>query len=252
MMERPTCRHRKIAAFTLIELLVVIAIIAILAAILFPVFAKARESARQSSCASNIKSLAMGAVMYSQDYNETFPRLDNNGSAAPNWGDVGGSVGNQNAAPRAMFMGVIQPYVKNYQILHCPSAGNVKWQTLASLPSDSSTGYVQFTYSAANEDLYISTYSQAAINIWLSNYVTYPIVGGVTEAAFGRVSRIVRPGEIVLMAGDSLWYWTGPYYQTRVGNAGVWPYNRIGGCPDTGGSEGWTWYMHKEDRKSVV
>jgi prepilin-type N-terminal cleavage/methylation domain-containing protein/prepilin-type processing-associated H-X9-DG protein len=61
--------------FTLIELLVVIAIIAILAAILFPVFAQAREKARQASCLSNIKQIALGTMMYIQDYDETFPKL---------------------------------------------------------------------------------------------------------------------------------------------------------------------------------
>jgi prepilin-type N-terminal cleavage/methylation domain-containing protein len=63
--------------FTLIELLVVIAIIAILAAILFPVFARARESARTSSCLSNVRQIATGIMMYIQDYDETYPAATN-------------------------------------------------------------------------------------------------------------------------------------------------------------------------------
>ena len=63
-------------AFTLIELLVVIAIIAILAAILFPVFAQAREKARQTSCLSNMKQVGLGLLMYAQDYDENYPRAD--------------------------------------------------------------------------------------------------------------------------------------------------------------------------------
>src|SRR5215831_18373779 len=72
-------------AFTLIELLVVIAIIAILAAILFPVFAQARASARAISCVSNTRQSATAVLMYSQDYDETIPRTDNNGSSAYGW-----------------------------------------------------------------------------------------------------------------------------------------------------------------------
>jgi prepilin-type N-terminal cleavage/methylation domain-containing protein len=65
------CRKKR--AFTLIELLVVIAIIAILAAILFPVFARARENARRSSCQSNLKQIGLGVLQYTQDYDETLP-----------------------------------------------------------------------------------------------------------------------------------------------------------------------------------
>ena len=86
--------------FTLIELLVVIAIIAILAAILFPVFARAREKARQASCLSNCKQLGLGALMYAQDYDEVVGIYD--------WQAV------------RMFL-VTEPYLKNEQIFICPS-----------------------------------------------------------------------------------------------------------------------------------
>lgn len=98
--------------FTLIELLVVIAIIAILAAILFPVFAKAREKARTSSCSSNLKQLQLGILQYTQDYDETFPMV--RGYDAPN-------PLNGNAVECIDFRAVTQPYVKNIQVLHCPS-----------------------------------------------------------------------------------------------------------------------------------
>jgi len=91
-------------AFTLIELLVVIAIIAILAAILFPVFAQAREKARQASCLSNQKQYATATLMYVQDYDETFPFSANlNGQCVDT------------------FYSVVSPYVKNNEINRCPS-----------------------------------------------------------------------------------------------------------------------------------
>lgn len=98
--------------FTLIELLVVIAIIAILAAILFPVFAKAREAARQSSCLNNNRQLGTGMMMYVQDYDETYPL------------DPGGTE-NASAADPAAWFRVIGPYIKNDKVFLCPSVGAV-------------------------------------------------------------------------------------------------------------------------------
>src|SRR4028119_1194142 len=86
MQQRETHRRKPLIAvrnsqgFTLIELLVVIAIIAILAAILFPVFARARESARKASCLSNLKQIGLGIMQYQQDYDEKFPMLHYNDS----------------------------------------------------------------------------------------------------------------------------------------------------------------------------
>jgi len=93
--------------FTLIELLVVIAIIAILAAILFPVFARAREKARQTSCLSNLKQIGLGIEMYVGDYDERYPIS-------------GGYLGSAEV-PRGYFIFAIEPYVNNDQIWECPS-----------------------------------------------------------------------------------------------------------------------------------
>ena len=101
-------RNRR-RAFTLIELLVVIAIIAILAAILFPVFAKAREKARTSSCQSNLKQIGIAMVQYTQDFDEKFVKAHFDGNPA----GVTGAAGK--------WMEAIQPYCKSTQIFDCPS-----------------------------------------------------------------------------------------------------------------------------------
>jgi prepilin-type N-terminal cleavage/methylation domain-containing protein/prepilin-type processing-associated H-X9-DG protein len=109
--------------FTLIELLVVIAIIAILAAILFPVFAKAREKARQTSCLSNLKQMAVAFLAYAQDYDETMPGL--NGTYPPDI-DLRASQGDfmYYGSPYLTWTGWatrIFPYCKNAQMFKCPS-----------------------------------------------------------------------------------------------------------------------------------
>jgi prepilin-type N-terminal cleavage/methylation domain-containing protein/prepilin-type processing-associated H-X9-DG protein len=103
------------SGFTLIELLVVIAIIAILAAILFPVFAQAREKARSISCLSNTKQIGTGYMMYLQDYDETFPPHVSERTAPAGTPDT--------AAARAPFSYKfkLDPYVKNQQVYKCPS-----------------------------------------------------------------------------------------------------------------------------------
>ena len=102
--------------FTLIELLVVIAIIAILAAILFPVFARARENARRASCQSNMKQLGLGIIQYTQDYDEKMPgQIDPNGAVFQGAPDAW-AVGQE-----ANWMQGIFPYVKSKQIYLCPS-----------------------------------------------------------------------------------------------------------------------------------
>jgi prepilin-type N-terminal cleavage/methylation domain-containing protein/prepilin-type processing-associated H-X9-DG protein len=108
--------------FTLIELLVVIAIIAILAAILFPVFAQAREKARGISCISNLKQIGLSLIMYTQDYDEAFPSViayqSQDGGCAPqlDWYALGGG-----------WVTLANPYIKNGQIFRCPSSESPYW-----------------------------------------------------------------------------------------------------------------------------
>ncbi len=103
-------KRNEIHAFTLIELLVVIAIIAILAAILFPVFARARENARRASCQSNLKQMGLGFAQYTQDYDEHFPLSV-----------VWLGPGNAPAGATVGWADAIQPYLKSTQIYQCPS-----------------------------------------------------------------------------------------------------------------------------------
>jgi prepilin-type N-terminal cleavage/methylation domain-containing protein/prepilin-type processing-associated H-X9-DG protein len=104
------------SAFTLIELLVVIAIIAVLAAILFPVFAQAREKARQSTCLSNQRQFGLGVMMYVQDYDETYP--------------TGYHASNDNLKLPEVWFKQVQPYLKSVDVYRCPSGTSPAFPSL--------------------------------------------------------------------------------------------------------------------------
>ena len=119
---------RRAHAFTLIELLVVIAIIAIVAAILFPVFAQARDKARATTALSNAKQIALGLQMYVQDYDEEFP-LTSHGTQPFSW------------------VRAFQPYVKSLQVKRSPNDKSTNWETYEGEPGKRQTSYVVNLYT---------------------------------------------------------------------------------------------------------
>lgn len=119
-MKNKSQRNSGQRGFTLIELLVVIAIIAILAAILFPVFSRARESARRASCLSNVKQIGIGVMMYTQDYDEKYPlSIQKNEQVVV----IDGIPDASFSGDRAWYWyKMIYPYVKSVQVFQCPSS----------------------------------------------------------------------------------------------------------------------------------
>lgn len=234
-------------AFTLIELLVVIAIIAILAAILFPVFAQARASARSISCVSNSKQYATGVLMYSQDYDERIPLINNGGrpycGQAPDWGNPGTDPTETNW----MFTGVVLPYMKNVQVQTCPEAGPTNWKS--AIPNSAVYGQ-PYVPELDQKNIYLSCYSQMAVNINLVEWhpdARWGPCGTPVTGPIGEISAWARPAETVLLVGDSVWgdgTNGDPSPSLSVGNTGVWPIQSNSVCtPYT--AEGWTWYLHR-------
>ncbi|NUQ70248.1 MAG: prepilin-type N-terminal cleavage/methylation domain-containing protein [Chthonomonadales bacterium] len=167
--------HRR--GFTLIELLVVIAIIAILAAILFPVFAQAREKARAVSCLSNHKQLGTGLMLYVQDYDETYP--------------ITFYMGFEGAAPCILTsFQALQPYQKNSQIVVCPSDAQ-------QLDFVSATALMGFPApcSAAPPVRYLSYQpNMRLIDVGDPNYLVNP-VNGFTGRPVRRMADVEFPAE---------------------------------------------------------
>lgn len=120
MQKQPRAVSDTRRAFTLIELLVVIGIIAILAAILFPVFAKAREKGRQTACLSNLKQAGLAFGQYLSDFDSTYPSCDND-KAKITGEPPEPETPDENGPPERDWHIVLQPYVKNYGVLRCPS-----------------------------------------------------------------------------------------------------------------------------------
>ncbi len=230
--------RRKIKGFTLIELLVVIAIIAILAAILFPVFAQAREQARKTSCVSNLRQLATCITMYEQDYDETAPLI------------LGYDGANFN-----IWQKLVQPYAKNYQIVICPDSPYKKsdptaafdyWLSYGMIPTASSFGFPTWlTRSSA----WFQNYSKA-------NLMYDGIAGHVNTtggAAYGwpansvhsstSLAGIARPAEFALVFDSNNFDGFHGVYGTQValGFCGGWvgyDYSFFGPQPrHTGGSD---------------
>jgi prepilin-type N-terminal cleavage/methylation domain-containing protein/prepilin-type processing-associated H-X9-DG protein len=163
-MKRGPLTHAGAKGFTLIELLVVIAIIAILASILFPVFARARENARRSSCQSNLKQIGLGIKQYVQDYDEKFPpRFD---TGAPS----SGLITSQNTGGWSIL---IQPYVKSEQIFQCPSDSIPPSGMTASYAVD-----YFYNYSLGSRDIGGGAEGQGGVSEASLPFVTSTIMNG--------------------------------------------------------------------------
>ena len=145
----PCARQRHARAFTLIELLVVIAVIAILAAILFPVFAQAREKARAAACLSNERQIGLAFMQYTQDNNECYPLASQPG-APTSWTDT------------------MQPYIKNTRIFRCPDDGSTNWDAPLAAPTNEQQG------------LRVSSYF---MNLWLDGRRKFNTLASIQSPA---------------------------------------------------------------------
>ena len=205
LRERPPSLTVSRRAFTLIELLVVIAIIALLAAILFPVFARARENARRSACASNLKQIGLGVLQYIQDYDEVLPTNDNDSlQVGFNRADT---ISNYANNPGINWMKGVQPYIKNWQVYLCPSAvpytfigANAVFNPVLT-PNPSRTSYFTNVILMQRK---VSALSAPSELIWTHEF------GFASGCIFMRPSNTTSPTRLPVLATDDLINWIAP------------------------------------------
>jgi prepilin-type N-terminal cleavage/methylation domain-containing protein/prepilin-type processing-associated H-X9-DG protein len=186
----PMLTPRRRAGFTLIELLVVIAIIAILAAILFPVFAQARDKARQSTCLSNLKQIGLAFHSYTADYDEMLGPIAIAVAGQSPTGPF--TVKNRFGGRTILWPAVLQPYVKSLNIFSCPSAP-------ASFKLEQDVGCTDCIVSGGSFG-YMSTYRGQTLNTPGSNLdgtlVAWAPQYNPTQLAFGPGLKLGEvPGE---------------------------------------------------------
>ena len=196
----------KRTGFTLIELLVVIAIIAILAAILFPVFARAREKARQTSCLSNVKQLTLAVMMYTQDYDEAYPGYHFTGS--PTDSD--------------QWFEVIAPYVNNDQIFICPSAKSRNpgygWNYRFI-----SYGTHSLTSVVGDPITLLGTIVYPAETVLMADSLNYYVRGpGTTDPNYWPAPRHNGGANFGLADGHAKWYQSDFNWYTGYSGAGLY------------------------------
>lgn len=181
-------KRQQAHGFTLIELLVVIAIIAILAAILFPVFAQARERARMIACLSNMKQIGTSLRMYAQDYDETYPalRMGYDPKNPANYLDSEGF----------MWRNALQPYIKNKGIMACPSNPVAKYRGAGRLPASDSNNWNDNAQGYAVEPDLIMPQSYA-MNGFASSWVS---TGDTGAAGWGINNRPLSDAELAAPA----------------------------------------------------
>lgn len=164
---------RRTRAFTLIELLVVIAIIAILAAILFPVFAQAREAARRTTCLSNEKQVSLAVLQYVQDYDESLPLI-----FAPNNSNDNTSMGYKVGWRLYTWQNLVQPYSKNWQAFTCPDSGMTKSDPATSI--DPFSNFAMLGRSAVTNQPFFTD------QFYAGTPVAYQGIGGAAPDTLGR------------------------------------------------------------------